>query len=134
MIKGWCNSSTVNFSVDSCREQRADKSYNKSDNQWDTRIKADVRFHCQSNSSLNKNKITADPLKTKSWTENFLYIKAEAVKVPSKDDIMASQALIWPAYKTALSYVDLVNKLMLLKLGRETTKKRNPRSENDMNL
>lgn len=46
---------------------------------------------------------TAVPTKTRSWTENFLYKKADAVNVPNTDENTANQALICDAYSTALS-------------------------------
>lgn len=66
------------------------------------------------------------PAKTKSNTENFLYKKADAVKVPKTDDKTASQALIWEAYNTALSVTVLVNILIPLKVGKEIQTNKNP--------
>ena len=70
------------------------------------------------------------PAKTKSKTENFLYKKAEAVKVPKTEEKTANQALIWEAYKIALSAALLVNTLIALKDGNPIQTNKNPSRAN----
>ena len=78
--------------------------------------------------------VTEVPTKTRSCTENFLYKKAEAVKVPKTEANTANQALICVAYRTALSIVVLVKILIPLRIGKVTTTNRNPSMANDIIL
>ena len=77
---------------------------------------------------------TARPAKTKSKTENLRYKNADAVKVPNTEEKTASQALIWLAYRTALSVEVLVKMLMPLRIGKETQVNKKPSKPNDIIL